>query len=54
MRVVLNFLPDTKVGCMVTIAPSKEEEKEGAAVEGEEGGPGPPLWMASCSNLAQI
>ena len=44
-KAVLTFLRDTRVGCMVSLAPLEEEE-EGPAPpqnkEGEEGGPGPP------------
>ena len=37
---VLDFLRDTRVGCMVTLRPAEEEDGEGS--EGEAGGLGPP------------
>ena len=42
----LEFLRDTRVVCMVSLAPPAEEEEKGEVNEGEEGGPGPP-WDVS-------
>ena len=43
MEVVLTFLRDVEVGCMVSLAPPEEEgEDEWEEDEGEEGGLGPP------------
>ena len=39
---VLDFLRDTGVDCMVSLAPPAEEEGEWGVDEGQEGGPGPP------------
>lgn len=36
----LEFLRDTRVVCMVSLAPPAEEEEKGEVNEGEEGGPG--------------
>ena len=41
MEAVLEFLRDTRVGCMVAKRP-QGEEGEGSKTEGEESGPGPP------------
>ena len=43
-EVVLTFLRDAEVGCMVSLAPPEEEEgvDEWEEEEGEEGGLGPP------------
>ena len=51
---VLDFLRDTRTGCMVSLAPPAEEEGECEDSEGEEGGSRPTLECFSFLRLSSV